>query len=77
MKLTADQKEALALNLTNQVLAFVEGNSHQAVLTALINAYIAVATAYPCCTQKSSESAMQASMLLAQNAAHNLSTHIH
>lgn len=69
MNITKEQKEALALDLANQVLGLIAGNSHQVVLAALINAFMAVATQHGCCTQSAANSAQLASDVLNKKAA--------
>ena len=69
MPLTDEQKEALALELKDKVLKLLEGNTHQVALTALINAYLTVGITHDCCTQTAANTAMRASMVLAQKAA--------
>lgn len=69
MDLNNEQKEALALDLAHQVLRLVAGNSHQVVLTALINAFVVVATQHTCCTRDAANSAQLASDVLNKKAA--------
>lgn len=69
MDLNKDQKETMALDLANQVLELVAGSSHQVVLTALINAFMAVATQHSCCAQSAARSAQLASDVLNKKAA--------
>lgn len=59
------QAEALALSLIGQCA----GHPHNLALSALLSAYIGLASANPCCTQACANQAMQAAMHLARQAA--------
>lgn len=57
--------------LTAAILAasFFNDEEHNDVLTALLNAYICMATAHTCCTKGCAAGAAQAAFILSQHAA--------
>lgn len=59
--------------LTAAILAarFFDGEEHNDVLTALLNAYICMATAHTCCTKGCAAGAAQAALILGQHATSN------
>jgi hypothetical protein len=69
--------EALAEKLGDAAMA--QGD-HVLAINALLVAYVAIAKAYPCCTQAGSQALFGASMRLAQAAStgpHHPGQHIH
>lgn len=77
MDSTNVQRAAAFDQLKAELSRLAQRYPHDIVLEALLNTFLAVATAHPCCTRASANAAMEATLRLAHAAATNRPDQLH